>query len=150
MRATIRIQMEDFDIGHESDALTAGSNAGALVNFVGLVRDDHALISLTLEHYPGMTEREIGRHVDEAASRWPLTSVTVIHRVGRLVPGDKIVFVGATSSHRQAAFEATEFLMDYLKTRAPFWKSEERADGMSWAEARASDESAAERWTEKS
>jgi molybdopterin synthase catalytic subunit len=143
----IRVQQADFDVGAESDALAAGRrDAGAVVTFAGLVRGDDGLAALTLEHYPGMTEREILRHVEEARSRWPILAITVIHRVGRLVPGDRIVFVGVASSHRRAAFEACEFLMDYLKTRAPFWKQEERTDGTRWVETKSSDTESAERW----
>jgi molybdopterin synthase catalytic subunit len=144
---SVRVQTADFDIGAECDALTRCSrNIGALVTFAGLVRGDDDLISLSLEHYPGMTEREIARHVEDATARWALLGSSVIHRVGRLIPGDRIVFVGVVSSHRRAAFEAGEFLMDYLKTRAPFWKQEERAGGSTWVEAKISDADSAERW----
>jgi molybdopterin synthase catalytic subunit len=144
---SVRIQTGDFDIGAECEALSRRSGAiGALATFTGLVRGDDELEALTLEHYPGMTEREIARHIDEATVRWPLLGVTIIHRIGRLVPGDRIVFVGVVSAHRKAAFDACEFLMDYLKTRAPFWKQEERASGVVWVEAKASDAVAAERW----
>ena len=104
---------------------------------------------MTLEHYPGMAEEEIGRHVEEAERRWPLKGVTVIHRFGRLVPGDNIVLVVTASSHRAAAFAAAEFLMDYLKTQAPFWKREERADSAAWVEAKAADDQAVERWNSR-
>jgi molybdopterin synthase catalytic subunit len=145
---SVRIQTGDFDIGAECEALTRlHAGIGALTTFTGIVRGGDDLAALTLEHYPGMTEREIGRHIDEAAARWPLLGVSIIHRVGRLVPGDRIVFVGAVSAHRGTAFEACEFLMDYLKTRAPFWKQEERAGGAIWVEAKVSDADAAERWT---
>jgi molybdopterin synthase catalytic subunit len=144
---TIRIQTADFDIGAECDALAKHSaQTGAIATFTGLVRADDGLISLALEHYPGMSEREIARQVEDAQSRWPLLGATVIHRIGRLVPGDRIVFVGTASSHRKAAFEACDFLMDYLKTRAPFWKQEERAGGATWVDAKASDDASAERW----
>ena len=144
---SVRIQAGDFDIAAECDALSRdGSAIGALATFTGVVRGDDDVAALTLEHYPGMTEREITRHIDEAKARWPLLGVTAIHRIGRLVPGDRIVFVGAASSHRNAAFEACEFLMDYLKTRAPFWKQEERAGGVVWVEAKSSDADAAKRW----
>jgi molybdopterin synthase catalytic subunit len=147
MRSHIRIQHEDFEFNEEIEALTAGDREmGAVANFVGLVRDDDGLVSLSLEHYPGMTEREIARHASEAASRWPLGAITIIHRVGRLVPGDRIVLVAVASKHRAAAFEACEFLIDYMKTRAPFWKEEERSGARAWVEARRSDDSAAERW----
>jgi len=144
---SVRVQSADFDIGAESEALAGqGRTVGALASFVGVVRGDDDLVALVLEHYPGMTEREIARHMDEARSRWPLLGVTIIHRIGRLVPGDRIVFVGVTSLHRRAAFEACDFLMDYLKTRAPFWKREERTSGSAWVEAKASDDDAAGRW----
>jgi molybdopterin synthase catalytic subunit len=144
---TIRIQTEPFDIRSECDALTKiGAGVGALVTFTGHVREDDGLIALTLEHYPGMTEREIARHVEEAQARWPLFGTTIVHRVGRLIPGDGIVFVGVASARRKAAFAATEFLMDYLKTRAPLWKQEERASGTEWVEAKTSDDNAAARW----
>jgi len=142
----IRIQPEDFDAGAEIARLNASTDVGAVATFTGHVRADDGLIALTLEHYPAMTEREIARHVAEAESRWPLLGVTIIHRVGRLVPGDRIVFVGVASSHRHAAFEACQFLMDYLKAHAPFWKQEERAGATRWVEAKSADEKAARRW----
>jgi molybdopterin synthase catalytic subunit len=144
---SVRIQRADFDVGTECDALTKQSRAiGALATFVGHVRGDDDLIAMTLEHYPGMTERQIERHMEDARARWPLLGVAVIHRIGRLVPGDRIVFVGVTSSHRACAFEACEFLMDYLKTTAPFWKQEERPGGTVWVDAKESDEERANRW----
>ena len=144
---TIRVQREDFDIAAEVDALKRANNAtGSVVTFTGVVRDDDGLSSLTLEHYPGMTEREIGAHVAEAKSRWPLTGVTVIHRIGRLRVGDNIVLVAVTSAHRQAAFAAAEFLMDYVKTRAPFWKQEQRGESAKWVNSREQDQEAAIRW----
>ena len=147
MAAHISIQHEDFDVAVESERLTAGrADIGAVVTFSGLVRSDDGLASLTLEHYPGMTEREIARHVTEAESRWPLMGVSVIHRVGKLSPGERIVLVAVASAHRAAAFEAANFLMDYLKTRAPFWKLEERAGKREWVEAKREDEQAAKRW----
>ena len=147
MQTKISIQKEDFDIAAESEALCAGrSDIGAAVTFSGLVRGDNGLTAMTLEHYPGMTEREIAAHVEEAGKRWPLLGVTVIHRVGRLKPGERIVLVAAASAHRAAAFEAANFLMDYLKTRAPFWKLEARADGSHWVDARNEDDTAAKRW----
>ncbi|HVP84313.1 MAG TPA: molybdopterin synthase catalytic subunit MoaE [Rhizomicrobium sp.] len=147
MNTHIRIQNEDFDVNDELEALASESNnVGALASFVGLVRGDDKLTSLTLEHYPGMTEREIKSHVEDANKRWPILGVTIIHRVGRLKPGDRIVLVAVAASHRGAAFEACEFLMDYLKTRAPFWKREDRGGQSAWIEARASDEKAADRW----
>ena len=139
----IRIGPEDFDV---AAALAALGPAGAVVSFTGHVRAEPGLLALTLEHYPAMTEREIARHVEDATTRWPLIGVTVIHRTGRLVPGARIVFVATASAHRRAAFEACEFLMDYLKTRAPFWKREERSDGTLWVEAKSSDDDAASRW----
>jgi len=142
----IRVQPEDFDTAAEIARLNASTDTGAVATFTGHVRADDGLIALTLEHYPAMTEREIARHVAEAEERWPLLGVTIIHRVGRLVPGDRIVFVGVASSHRHAAFEACEFLMDYLKIHAPFWKQEDRASGTSWVEAKFTDEQAAGRW----
>jgi molybdopterin synthase catalytic subunit len=149
--ATIRIQQADFDIGREIAALTNGRiDIGAVVSFSGICRgseNGEPIAALTLEHYPGMAEAEIKRHADEAMSRWPLSGLTVIHRVGRIVPGENIVLVLAASAHRQAAFEAAEFLMDYLKANAPFWKREESAAGKSWIEARDHDDAAAARWT---
>ncbi len=147
---TIRIQHDDFDIAREIAALSHGrTDMGAVVSFTGLCRDEGArgVSALTLEHYPGMAEHEIASHVEQALARWPLLGVTVIHRVGRMVPGDNIVLVVTASSHRAAAFEAAEFLMDYLKTNAPFWKSEESRDGTAWVEARHEDDAATARWT---
>jgi len=145
---TVRIQREDFDIGAEISALMQGrTDVGAVATFTGICRDD-GIVAMTLEHYPGMAEAEIERHVEEAEKRWPLFGVTVIHRHGRLTPGENIVLVVTASSHREAAFAAAEFLMDYLKTRAPFWKKEERAESAGWVEARQIDAAAAERWTE--
>ena len=147
MLTHISIQHEDFDIADEIDALTrADADIGAVVTFSGLVRGDGGLSAMTLEHYPGMTEREIARHIAEAETRWPLLGVTVIHRVGRLDPGQRIVLVAVASSHRGAAFEAAEFLMDYLKTRAPFWKLEERGGHTAWVDAKHGDDDAAKRW----
>jgi molybdopterin synthase catalytic subunit len=147
---TIRIQEADFDIAGESALLTEGrTDIGAVVSFSGICRggDGDGVAALTLEHYPGMAEAEIRRHVEEAQSRWPLLGVTVIHRVGRIEPGQNIVLVLTTSAHREAAFHAAEFLMDYLKTSAPFWKREETSTGANWVEARAHDDAAAARWT---
>lgn len=150
MQATIRLQREPFDVAAEAERLSKGrSNIGAVVTFTGVCRGDEdgkPIAALTLEHYPGMAEDEIARHVDEASSRWPLLGATVIHRYGRLAPGDNIVLVVTASAHRQAAFAAAEFIMDYLKTRAPFWKQVERAGATSWVEARTADEKAAGRW----
>jgi molybdopterin synthase catalytic subunit len=148
MTATIRLQTADFDVAAESALLTRGrTDVGAVVTFTGICRGDGATAAMTLEHYPGMAEAEIARHVAEAEARWPLLGVTVIHRHGRLVPGDNIVLVVAAASHRGDAFAAAEFLMDYLKTRAPFWKKEERADNSAWVDAKSTDDSAADRWT---
>ncbi len=149
---TIRLQREDFDAAAEAARLTRGrTDVGAVVTFSGICRgagDGEPIGAMTLEHYPGMAEAEIDRHVAEAESRWALLGVTVVHRYGRLVPGDNIVLVVTAAAHRGVAFAAAEFLMDYLKTRAPFWKQEERADGPAWVEAREADAAAAERWSE--
>jgi molybdopterin synthase catalytic subunit len=148
---TIRIQEADFDVGREIAALTAGrTDIGAVVTFSGICRGsegDEAIAALTLEHYPGMAEAEIARHTETAMSRWPLTGVSVIHRVGRIEPGENIVLVLAASAHRQAAFQAAEFLMDYLKANAPFWKREEKPEGSNWVDAHSHDDDAAARWT---
>ena len=148
---TIRIQQADFDIGGEIALLTKGrTDTGAVVSFSGICRGtegDEAIAALTLEHYPDMAEAEIARHVETATSRWPLNAVTVIHRVGRIAPGENIVLVLTASAHRQAAFAAAEFLMDYLKANAPFWKREEKPTGNSWVDARSHDGDAAARWT---
>jgi molybdopterin synthase catalytic subunit len=148
---TVRLQREPFDAAAEAASLTRGrSDIGALVSFTGICRGDEAgepIAALTLEHYPGMAEAEIERHVQEAKERWPLTGVTVIHRYGRIVPGEDIVLVVTASSHRQAAFAAAEFLMDYLKTRAPFWKQVEKAGAKTWVDAKQSDDAAAGRWS---
>jgi molybdopterin synthase catalytic subunit len=150
MIVTIRLQHEDFDAAAESAQLTRGrTDIGAVVTFTGVCRDHEAgagVSAMTLEHYPGMAEAEIARHVETARQRWPLLGVTVIHRYGRLVPGDNIVLVATASAHRNAAFAAAEFLMDYLKTHAPFWKLEERDGKKSWVEAKSSDDQAAARW----
>ncbi|KWV58928.1 molybdenum cofactor biosynthesis protein MoaE [Bradyrhizobium macuxiense] len=149
--ATIRIQEADFDVAQEIAALSKGrTDVGAVVSFSGICRGSEKgepIAALTLEHYPGMAEAEISRHADEALARWPLQGLTVIHRFGRIEPGENIVLVVTASAHRQAAFEAAEFLMDYLKTNAPFWKREESAGGTSWIEARDHDDAAAARWT---
>ncbi|TVQ56571.1 MAG: molybdopterin synthase catalytic subunit MoaE [Rhodobacteraceae bacterium] len=145
----LAVQEEDFDLGAEVAALAAGrGDVGAVVTFTGLVRDLHAdgASAMTLEHYPGMTEKALGEIAEEARTRWPLTGLTLIHRVGRLAAGDRIVLVATASRHREAAFEAAAFLMDYLKTRAPFWKREETPDGARWVAARDSDDRAAARW----
>jgi molybdopterin synthase catalytic subunit len=148
--ARVRVQTEDFDVGRELEALTRGrADVGGLASFVGLVRDANdgrAIRGMTLEHYPGMTERALEDICAQAHSRWDLIETVVIHRVGALAPGDRIVLVGVASAHRGEAFHACEFIMDYLKTRAPFWKREDTAEGTRWVEARASDETAAQRW----
>jgi molybdopterin synthase catalytic subunit len=150
MSANVHIQVEDFHVSDEIDALAAGSaHIGAVATFTGYVRGDDGLTALTLEHYPGMTENEIAHIAAEAEKRWNLSAVTIIHRVGRMEVGARIVLVAVASSHRAAAFEACEFLMDYLKTRAPFWKLEERAGNTGWVEAKRSDDAAAERWQEQ-
>ena len=143
----VSVQEADFDSAAETLALTQGrKDIGAVVTFEGRVRADDGLSALTLEHYPGMTEAEIARHVAAAQARWPLAGVRIIHRIGRLGPGERIVLVITASAHRQSAFEAAEFLMDYLKTRALFWKQEQYGDGARWVEARADDLDAARRW----
>lgn len=145
----VRVQTEDFDPGAEIARLHATrDDIGAVASFVGLVRGGE-IATMTLEHYPGMTERQLRAVADEAAERWPLQGLVVVHRYGRLVPGDRIVLVAAASAHRSAAFEACAFLMDWLKTRAPFWKREETADGSRWVEAKAEDDAAAARWLEE-
>jgi molybdopterin synthase catalytic subunit len=146
----VRVQQEDFDAAAEVAALTAGrTDIGAIVTFTGRVRGgEGGVAAMTLEHYPGMTEAELSRIEAEAHSRWPLQASLIVHRVGELKPGDNIVLVVTASAHRQAAFEAAGFLMDYLKTRAPFWKKETDASGNAvWVEARESDDSAARRWS---
>jgi len=149
----IRIQAEAFDAESETALLAEGrKDVGATVAFTGWCRDEGGTLkALTLEHYPGMAEAEISRIAEEAARRWDLAGITAIHRHGRILPGEKIVLVVAAASHRQAAFEAASFLMDYLKTRAPFWKKEERLDGSEgeWVEAKESDDQAAQKWERK-
>ncbi len=151
MPATVCLQREDFDIAAEVVALTRGrTDIGAVVTFAGICRGDEAgdsIAALTLEHFPEMAEAEIRRHVEEAQRRWMLLGVTVIHRYGRLMPGENIVLVVTASSHRAEAFAGAEFLMDYLKTRAPFWKQVERTDGKNWVDAKVQDDAAAERWS---
>ncbi len=155
MGATIRLQREPFDAASEAGKLTRGrTDVGAVVTFTGICRGEEAgarLLAMTLEHYPGMAEAEIARHVEAAERRWPLAGVTVIHRYGRLAPGEDIVLVVTAASHREPAFAAAEFLMDYLKTRAPFWKQVEYAGGTAasekiWVEAKQSDDALADRW----
>jgi len=146
----ISIQAEDFDIGEEVALLRQHSNAtGAIVTFSGLVRDlesERQVHSLTLEHYPGMTESSLEKIIREAKKRWPMQDVTIIHRIGELLAGDQIVMVAVASAHRRTAFEACEFIMDYLKTRAPFWKKCRDETGESWVEAKDSDSDASRRW----
>lgn len=150
MAAKVRVQEGDFDTGRELEAMTRGrSDVGAQASFVGLVRaanEGDAVSAMTLEHYPAMTQTALEDICNQAASRWSLIDTLVIHRVGRLVPGDRIVLVGVTSAHRGEAFAACEFIMDFLKTRAPFWKREETPAGARWVEARSSDDEAAARW----
>jgi molybdopterin synthase catalytic subunit len=148
--ATIRVQSEDFDAAAEAEALTRGRlDIGALVSFVGLCRDEGGRLSaLEIEHYAGMAEEEMARVAQEAEARWPLLGLAMIHRFGSIAPGERIVLVVAASAHRGAAFAAAEFLMDYLKTRAPFWKRAYRPDGSveDWVEAKSTDDEAAARW----
>jgi len=150
MKATVRLQREPFDAAAEAAKLTQGrSDIGAIVTFTGICRgveDGEPIAALTLEHYPGMAEAEIERHVIEAGKRWPLLGATVVHRHGRIIPGEDIVLVVTASSHREAAFAAAEFLMDYLKTHAPFWKQVEKAGGKTWVDAKGADDAATERW----
>lgn len=160
---SVSVQQADFDAGAEIAALSAGrDDVGAVASFVGLVRADKSTTSevsagetpavqaMTLEHYPGMTEKALEAIVEEARGRWDIDGVRVIHRVGRLLPGDRIVFVAVASAHRGEAFAACEFIMDYLKTRAPFWKKEETPQGGRWVDARESDDAAAGRWETRS
>jgi molybdopterin synthase catalytic subunit len=161
MTAMIKVQREDFDVGAELEQLTAGRHdIGGVASFVGLVRDlvgapgtggagDRAISAMTLEHYPGMTEKKLQEIEAEAGRRWPLAASLIIHRYGRLEPGERIVLVVTASAHRQAALEACAFLIDWLKTQAPFWKLEETPEGAEWVEARESDDTAAERWRRK-
>jgi molybdopterin synthase catalytic subunit len=146
----IRVQAEDFDVGDEIERLTSGrTHIGGIASFLGLVRDmakGKPVTAMTLEHFPGMTEKELARIESEAQARWPLDASVIIHRYGRLAPGERIVFVATASAHREAAFESCMFLVDYLKTRAPFWKLEEGAAGGEWVEARESDDLARARW----
>ena len=151
MITTVRLQREAFDVAEELASLTRGrTDVGAVVTFTGICRADEngePIAALTLEHYPGMAEAEIARHVEDARARWPLFGVRVVHRYGRIEPGEGIVLVATASSHREAAFAAASFLMDYLKTRAPFWKQVEKIGGTAWVDAKATDDAAAERWT---
>jgi molybdopterin synthase catalytic subunit len=151
MNAVIRLQREPIAIASELKKLIGPrTDIGAVVTFTGICRSDEngePIAALTLEHSPVMAEAEIGRHVEEACARWPLLAALVIHRYGRIAPGEDIVLVATASSHRQAAFAAAEFLMDYLKTRAPFWKQVEKVSGKTWVDAKATDDTAAERWS---
>jgi molybdopterin synthase catalytic subunit len=147
----IRVQREDFDVGAELSRLAAGrTDVGGIATFIGLVRDvagGEAIGAMTLEHYPGMTEKKLAEIEAEAQRRWSLQATLIIHRYGRLEPGDRIVFVATASAHRQAALDSCAFLIDWLKTKAPFWKLEETPSGPQWVDARDSDDAAAERWT---
>ena len=147
----IRVQKEDFDPAAEAARLLDGvADVGGVVTFTGIVRgDDGAIRAMTLEHYPGMTEKMLARIEEEANRRWPLQASLIIHRYGRLEPGERIVLVVTAAAHRQAAFEANMFLVDWLKTKAPFWKQEETAAGARWVEARESDDEAAARWASR-
>lgn len=151
---SVRIQAEDFDVGHEISQLRRDHpQVGAVASFIGVVRDLNEgarVAEMTLEHYPGMTEKAIAGIIDQAKGRWQVYDALVIHRIGRLAPLDQIVLVVVTSAHRGDAFAACEFIMDYLKTQAPFWKKEKTPDGARWVESRASDDIAAERWRTKS
>ena len=148
----VRVQEEDFDVGAEIEALTRGNlTIGGIASFVGVVREtagDQPIDAMTLEHYPGMTERKLGEIEAEARERWPLEASLIIHRTGRLEPGDRIVLVVTAAAHRRPALEACEFLIDWLKTKAPFWKLEETADGGKWVDAREADAAATARWIE--
>jgi molybdopterin synthase catalytic subunit len=147
---TIRIQKQDFDAGREINMLCAGnSNVGGVCSFIGLVREDQlggAVKAMTLEHYSGMTEKQLAKIEIEANNRWALEGSLIVHRYGRLVPSEQIVLVVTASAHRKAAFESCEFLIDWLKTKAPFWKNEETPDGKKWVQAKFSDDMAAGRW----
>lgn len=151
MNTIIRLQREPIDVASAvKNLIGPRTDIGAVVTFTGICRSDEngePIAALVLEHYAGMAEAEIVRHVEEACARWPLKAALVIHRHGRIVPGEDIVLVATASSHRQAAFAAAEFLMDYLKTRAPFWKQVEKPSGKTWIEAKAADDAAAERWS---
>ena len=144
----VRVQREDFDLGQELAAMRAGrTDIGALVSFSGLVRDDTGeLQALELEHYPGMTEKALAEIEAEAQKRWDLNATLIVHRYGPLEPGEQIMMVAAASPHRKAAFEAADFLMDFLKSRAPFWKKEKGVDGAAWVDAKEDDETALKRW----
>ena len=153
----IQIQAEDFDVGQELKKISSGdSGIGAVCSFVGLVRDfsgqqegDKKISSMTLEHYPGMTEKQLEKIECDARARWELSEVIIIHRIGALAPGDQIVLVVVASAHRDAAFEAARFIMDFLKTKATFWKKEETGSGAKWVEAKSSDSDSVQRWEKK-
>ncbi len=148
MRFSVSVQADDFDIGTETRHLTSGNtNIGAVASFTGFVRgSENGISQMDLEHYPGMTERALENILDEARSRWPLAGARIVHRIGELAPGEQIVLVLAASRHRQAAFDAASFMMDFLKTQAPFWKREHSAQGARWVDARDSDDAAMTRW----
>ncbi|WP_461519588.1 molybdenum cofactor biosynthesis protein MoaE [Porticoccus sp.] len=150
---SISVQAEDFDIGQEYRQLqTDNTQVGGIAMFTGLVRDlaDNPLTAMHLEHYPGMTEASLKQTAEQAAERWPLIDIRIVHRIGKLTPGEQIVFVGVSSAHREAAFSACEFIMDILKTSAPFWKKELHQDGAgNWVDAKASDQQRADRWNDK-
>lgn len=144
----VRVQADDFDLSTEAATLEGSGETGAVVTFTGVVRGNKAdgVSAMTLEHYPGMTEKALEEIETEARARWPLTGALIIHRYGRLEPGERIMMVAAASAHREAAFEAASFLMDYLKTKAPFWKKEDTPEGGKWVDARDADDAAADRW----
>jgi molybdopterin synthase catalytic subunit len=152
LREPVRIVTGPIDTAAETEAVASASGVGAVVTFSGICRADEkgeAISALHLEHYPGMAEQEIGKHVEEAQGRWPLMGVRVVHRIGRIEPGEVIVFVGTASAHREAAFAAAEFIMDFLKTRAPFWKKTEGGGKETWVDANEKDDKAAARWKKK-
>lgn len=148
MTLRIQVQQQDFSVASEYELLRQDARCGAVVTFSGLVRElaDTKLLSMTLEHYPGMTEQALTQIATEAQQRWQLGAVSIIHRVGTLLPNEQIVFVGVASAHRAAGFAASEFIMDYLKNRAPFWKKEQTPDGEYWVAAKVSDQAALQRW----
>jgi molybdopterin synthase catalytic subunit len=151
-KTRISVQLDDFSLQHEADALRLDDGIGAIVTFSGLVRDMHgeqSVKGLFLEHYPGMTEKSLQAIATEAQERWPLRALTIIHRIGELKAGEQIVFVGVSSAHRGAAFSACDFVMDYLKTRAPFWKKSLNSDGDCWVDAKDSDSAASQRWNQR-
>ena len=146
---SIKVQAEDFDVGEAYQALATNVSTGAVVFFVGLVRDQNlgeSVFALELEHYPGMTEKSLQQIAEQAAKRWPIADACIIHRVGKLALNEQIVFVGVNAKHRQAAFDAAQFMMDYLKTQAPFWKKEHTESGATWLDAKESDKLARDKW----